>query len=344
MVDANGLRHAIIEKLLRNECYVPNDIVLGDDKNINGMLLFGTNAVGKTSLMRALGISMILAQSGMYVPCDSFTYIPYSAIYTRILSQDNLFQGQSTFSVEMSELRVIQNESNESSLVLGDELCSGTESTSALCIMLATLKILCNRKSSFLLATHFHEIVRYSELNELNSIRLCHLSVQYNPETDALEYERKLQDGPGNKNYGLEVCESLHMNRECMEDAYAIRSKYFPEFNGSLKCKTSRYNQEKVKGVCENCHKVLASDIHHLQEQHKSNGRGFIGTIHKNHVGNLMSLCEECHNKMHHHDHDHDQEQEMDEAHTEMSPLTDNSRESGQSRRVKTTKGYRVKV
>ena len=344
MVDAKGLRHAIIEKFLRNECYVPNDIVLGDDKNVNGMLLFGTNAVGKTSLMRALGISMILAQSGMYVPCDSFTYIPYSAIYTRILSQDNLFQGQSTFSVEMSELRVIQNESNESSLVLGDELCSGTESTSALCIMLATLKILCNRKSSFLLATHFHEIVRYSELNELNRIRLCHLSVQYNPETDALEYERKLQDGPGNKNYGLEVCESLHMNRECMEDAYAIRSKYFPEFNGSLKCKTSRYNQEKVKGECENCHKVLASDIHHLQEQHKSNTRGFIGTIHKNHVGNLMSLCEECHNKMHHHDHDQDHEQEMDEAQTEMSPLTDNSRESGQSRRVKTTKGYRVKV
>ena len=69
------------------------------------MLLYGTNAVGKTSLIRALGISIVLAQAGMFVPCSKFLYKPYTAIYSRILGNDNLFKGLSTFAVEISELR-----------------------------------------------------------------------------------------------------------------------------------------------------------------------------------------------------------------------------------------------
>ena len=79
-VDAKKLRHLLIETLEKNEIYVPNDVCLGKSDGDLGILLYGTNAVGKTSLIKALGISVIMAQSGMYVPCESFTYSPYKYI------------------------------------------------------------------------------------------------------------------------------------------------------------------------------------------------------------------------------------------------------------------------
>ena len=78
-VEAKQLRHCLIEYLQQNELYVPNDIQLG--KEPSGILLYGTNAVGKTSLIRALGISVIMAQCGMYVPCSEFVFKPYTALF-----------------------------------------------------------------------------------------------------------------------------------------------------------------------------------------------------------------------------------------------------------------------
>jgi DNA mismatch repair protein MutS len=329
-VDARGLRHVLIEQIQQNETYVPNDVSLGRNDGSFGILLFGTNAVGKTSLMRAIGIAVILAQSGMFVPCDSFLYHPYRAIYSRILNQDNLFKGLSTFAVEMSELRVIQNYCDEYSLILGDEICSGTESTSALCIVMASLIRLHERKSSFLLATHFHEIVQYPELEELKGIRTCHLSVSYDEIRDCLVYERTLQEGAGNCNYGLEVCKSLHMDPDCLEKAYEIRRRHFPEFEGSLSYSQTRYNVSKIKGKCEKCGESIGEEIHHIQEQHTAKENGFIGSFHKNHSANLMSLCEDCHL----------------EEHADLSPLTTDTKldkpRREMKRRKKTTSGYHI--
>ena len=157
-LNAENMRHPLIEHLQTNEIYVPNDISLGE--NTRGTLLFGTNAVGKSSLIRSMGISIILAQSGMFVPCSSFLYKPYTRLFTRILGNDNIFKGLSTFAVEMSELRTILKMADENSLILGDELCSGTETTSALKIFGAGTIQLHERKSSFIFATHFHEITK----------------------------------------------------------------------------------------------------------------------------------------------------------------------------------------
>jgi DNA mismatch repair protein MutS len=333
-VDAKGLRHLLIEQIQQNETYVPNDICLGKNDASLGILLFGTNAVGKTSLMRAIGIAVILAQAGMFVPCDSFLYHPYRAIYSRILNQDNLFKGLSTFAVEMSELRVIQNYCDEYSLILGDEICSGTETTSALCIVMASLIRLHERKSSFLLATHFHEIVQYPELEELTGIRTCHLSVTYDENRDCLVYERTLQEGAGNCNYGLEVCKSLYMDPDCLEKAYEIRRRHFPEFEGSLSYSQTRYNVLKIKGKCEICGESIGEEIHHIQEQHTAKENGYIGSFHKNHSANLMSLCEQCHIQEHHN----------------LSPLTTDTKQDKRrhetsttiKRRKKTTSGYHI--
>lgn len=297
-VDAKELRHCLIEQIQENELYVDNDIAIGNT-GVNGILLYGTNSVGKTSLIRALGIAVIMAQCGMYVPSTKFQYKPYSAIFSRIVGNDNLFKGLSTFSVEMSELRTILNLSDSNSLVLGDELCSGTETESALSIFVSGLEHLDRMKSSFIFATHFHEVVSYSEIKCMQNLRLKHLEVVYDNEQDCLIYDRKLKDGSGPRIYGLEVCKSLHMNIDFINNAFKIRAKYFNSSPSFLNSNNTRYNAKKIRGVCEICKERPGSEIHHLQFQEQADEKGFIGNFHKNHKANLVSICEICHNNEH---------------------------------------------
>ena len=308
-VDARGLRHVLIEHIQTQELYVVNDVCLSkrgktgedgsEDSFHTGMLLYGTNAVGKTSLIRAIGIAIIMAQSGMYVPCSALTYRPYRAIFSRILGNDNLFKNLSMFAVEMSELRVILNSADEYSLVLGDELCSGTETESALSIFVSGLTDLHQKRSTFLFATHFHEILKFDEINALDKVAVRHMAVHYDRENDCLVYDRVLREGAGNRLYGLEVAKSLHLPDEFIERAYEIRNKYFPDMRGALSSPQTKYNSAKIRGKCELCQKELGEEIHHLQEQNMADENGRIGSIHKNHSANLMSLCERCHLKMH---------------------------------------------
>jgi DNA mismatch repair protein MutS len=296
-INACDLRHCLIEHIQQNELYVSNDISIGNE--IDGILLYGTNAVGKTSIIRALGISCILAQSGIYVPCSKFVYKPYTAIFSRILGNDNLFKGLSTFAVEMSELRTILKMADNRSLILGDELCSGTETESAISIFISGLQLLSTRNSSFIFATHFHEIINYKEITNISRLKMKHLSVYYDRETDCLVYDRKLKDGSGTRMYGLEVCKSLYLPEDFLQNAYLIRNKYFPDTNGELINKTSTYNAKKVKGMCEICKTSISEEVHHLQPQKDANKDGFIGNFHKNHVANLLNVCEKCHNEFH---------------------------------------------
>ena len=294
-VDAKGLRHVLIEHIQQNEIYVANDLAL----NKGGILLYGTNAVGKTSLIRAIGIATIMAQCGFYVPCASFHYKPYKSFFTRILGNDNLYKGLSTFGVEMSELRMILKNADEHSMILGDELCSGTETQSALSIFVAGLMDLHEKKSSFIFATHFHEIVDYEEIKALDRLFLKHMSVFYDRERDCLVYDRLLKDGSGDKMYGLEVCKSLHLPTEFLDKAFSIRLKYFPETAGDLNFNTTRYNANKVRGLCEMCKTAISTETHHLMMQSAADEDGFLNGVHKNHKANLMAVCEACHQKTH---------------------------------------------
>jgi DNA mismatch repair protein MutS len=300
-IRVEGLRHCLIEHLQTRELYVTNDISLGESSNggLDGMLLYGTNAVGKTSLIRALGISCILAQSGMFVPATTMTFCPYNCLFTRILGNDNLFKGMSTFAVEMSELRSILRLSDAKSLTLGDELCSGTESDSAKSIFVAGLEDLTSKKGSFLFATHFHELVQYDEVKQLNTVGMFHMSVRYDKKSGKLIYDRKLKTGPGDSMYGLEVCKALQLPDGFLERAHAIRMKYHSEHKPTEILTTSRYNSKKILGKCELCKKADAVDVHHLQYQKDANEEGFIGSFHKNHLANLASLCKKCHNTIH---------------------------------------------
>ena len=289
---ATGLRHVLIEHIQQHELYVANDVTLDG----GGILLYGTNAVGKTSLIRSIGIAAIMAQTGFFVPCTQFVYKPYRAFFTRILGVDNLYKGLSTFGVEMSELRMILKNADEYSLILGDELCSGTETQSALSIFVAGLMDLHAAQSSFIFATHFHEIVDYEEITALERLEMKHMAVFYDRENDCLVYDRTLRDGAGDKMYGLEVCKSLHLPTEFLEKAFKIRSKYFSDVAPPLNHKTTKYNAKKVRGMCEMCETRISTETHHLAMQMNADQEGIIN---KNHAGNLMALCEMCHQAMH---------------------------------------------
>jgi DNA mismatch repair protein MutS len=299
-----GIRHPLIEHLQTNELYVTNDLALsngtGTSPNPSGILLYGTNAVGKTSFIKSIGIALIMAQAGLYVPCETFTYVPYNYIFTRILGNDNLFKGLSTFAVEMSELRTILKMADAHSLVLGDELCSGTESDSALSIFTAGLEILHARQSTFLFATHFHEINTYAEIQALIRLKMLHMAVNYDRERGVLVYDRKLRDGPGESMYGLEVCKSLHLPDAFLQRAHDIRMKYNAKDKNILALGTSHFNAQKIVGLCELCEKEQASEVHHLQHQENaSKANAYIQSFHKNHVANLLNICETCHKGIH---------------------------------------------
>lgn len=297
-VNAKGIRHVLIEQLLTNELYVPNDI---DLRMVKGILLYGTNAIGKSSLLKSLGICVIMAQAGMFVPCSSFTYRPYTAIYSRILSQDNLHKHQSKFEYEMVELNVILRMANERSLVLGDELCSGTESSSALGIVVSTLELMVQRGSTFIFATHFHELMEMEEVQQLvqsEKISVKHMAVEYDASTDMLIYHRVLRDGSGATMYGLEVCKSLYLPIPFLDRAYTLRTKYEKKEQGWLSLTTSTYSSKKLRGICEKCHVAFGTEMHHLVSQKDaSNNPDLIVDVHSS--GNLISLCTKCHDIEH---------------------------------------------
>jgi DNA mismatch repair protein MutS len=311
-VKAYDLRHCLIEHIQQNEIYVANDLCLGDcsathtrastaDKEtMSGMLLYGVNAVGKTSLIRALGIAVIMAQAGMYVPCSRFEYRAYRSIYSRILGNDNLFKGLSTFAVEMSELRMILKMADSNSLILGDELCSGTETESALSIFTAGLMDLHEKNASFVFATHFHEILLFEEIAQLSRLSVHHMAVHFDREKDCLVYDRKLLSGVGPSSYGIEVCKSLYLPEPFLEKTYRIRNRYFPKTQGGLAHDPAKtYNTQKIRGICEKCLSEIGEETHHLLEQKGADANGYIGGVHKNHPANLMSLCAKCHTQMH---------------------------------------------
>jgi len=286
-----NLRHPLIEINQENGIYVPNDI---DFNQYDGMLLYGINSSGKSSLMKSVGIAVILAQAGFFVPCEKMEFKLYDSIFTRIISKDNLQKGLSTFAVEMMELKNIFKRATSNSLILGDEISHGTETLSALAIVAASVIKLAKLKSNFIFATHLHQLVSLDEINSLNNITAKHLEVYFDGEK--LVYNRKLQDGNGSSVYGLEFAKSLYMDEEFLKIANDIRKKVTNEYDELellTKKKTSKYNKNLFVTTCAICGKI-ADDVHHIKEKSKTKDK-FI----QNHKYNLIPLCKKHHNMVH---------------------------------------------
>ena len=315
--EAIGLRHPIIESREENGIYIPNNIYLGKrQKNINqdhitleassddevrGVLLYGINSSGKSSLMKGVGIAVILAQAGFFVPASELRFTMFDKLFTRIVSKDNLYKGLSTFAIEMLELKNIFNRANKYSLILGDEICHGTETESALAIVASAVMKLHEIKAFYIFATHLHQLTSLKEIQSLKAIIFLHLGVQYDEINDKLQYNRKLEIGSGSSLYGLEFAKSLHLDQDFIKQAYSLRKKMSGEYSELellKKQKRSKYNKSMFLTKCALCNKPV-EDVHHIKAQMFSDESGNIDHFHQNHKYNLIPLCKEHHKKVH---------------------------------------------
>jgi DNA mismatch repair protein MutS len=332
---AKELRHAIVERLCNETEYIPNDIELGnvpskDNENIsmvnneshnlgyyseeikkNGVVLFGLNSSGKTCFMKSIGIAIILAQIGYYVPAKEFIYEPYMALYARITGNDNIFKGLSSFTLEMTELDAILirvQSQGPNTLVIGDEVCRGTEDISGLSIVASALITLSECKSTFIFSSHLHKLPELDEIKKLDNLRLYHLKVKYNKNNDCLIFNRKLEHGPGPSVYGLTVAKYLIKNKKFIDRAESIKRKLL-DGNIDILTKKSNYNRNLPIKRCFICRYFPRSDkdkeleSHHIIFQKDCMDDGKIRSkpyLTKNKLYNLVILCHKCHTKVHH--------------------------------------------
>jgi len=315
------LRHPLIEIQERSGIYVPNDIVMGrrdyldlphpksvmlevgvhDGHDINGVLLYGINSSGKSSLMKSIAIATLMAQSGFFVSAAVMKFSIFDSLFTRIVSKDNLAKGLSTFAVEMLELKNIFNRATACSLVLGDEISHGTETLSGVAIVASAIIKLAKLRSLFLFATHLHQLSTMKEVTSLPNVVDLHLSVEYDEAKDTLIFNRVLQSGSGSSIYGLEFAKSLHMDSDFLDIANQIRKRLANDFDTLellVKKKTSKYHKELYVTKCILCD-AIAEDVHHISERSLADKAGFIGHFHQNNKHNLIPLCKEHHNKIH---------------------------------------------
>jgi DNA mismatch repair protein MutS len=314
--EAIGLRHPIIEANTESGIYIPNDLFLGvnnhtqhnhitltasSGEDIYGVLLYGINSSGKSSLMKSVGLSVILAQAGFFVPAVELRFGLYEKLFTRIVSHDNLYKGLSTFAVEMMELKNIFNRANERSLILGDEVSQGTETSSALAIVSSAMLRLIALKSTFIFASHLHQLENIPAITQMPHLIFLHLGIRYDEGSDELIYDRVLKLGMGDSLYGLEFARSLHMDEGFIKNAYSIREAL--EDKGSSikhlgKAKRTKYNKELYLSKCALCD-AQVDEVHHIKNQKDANEDGYIEHFHKNHKYNLIPLCKKHHQMVH---------------------------------------------
>ncbi len=297
--DATEIRHPIIEIINSKIPYVTNDIKLGID-NQNSIILYGCNSVGKSSTMKAIGLNIILAQAGMYVPCKNFVFHPYKSIFTRIPGSDDIFKGQSTFTVELRELSSIIKKAHKDSLIIGDELMSGTESISGISLITAGIIELSKKNASFILASHLHELKIMKEIKEIKTLKIYHMTIHFDNKSKELVFDRKLKEGAGPETYGIEIAKRFVFTNDFLKNAEKIKKKILNENIEIVNNKKSRYNAKKFVDTCNICGSKDNLETHHIRFQSESDENGNIDKqFNKNNLHNLTVVCLNCHNNIH---------------------------------------------
>jgi DNA mismatch repair protein MutS len=311
-LEARDLRHPIIERIIDGP-YVTNDVFLGAGDELgpqtssargsnrsDGLLLFGLNQVGKSSLGKALALNIIMAQAGSFVP-SRLHYKPFAKLITRLNGGDNIFKGQSSFATEMSELRTILRQADARTLVIGDEIAHTSETISATAITVSAILKLLELEATFLFASHMHEVLTVPDLQSIpvERLRVSHLSVSKDMGTGVMIYDRKLKDGPGDSIYGILVAETLDLPPDFIAKAYEVAQYVRGQPKNLVSPVAARYNREVYLDVCRLCGGHSELQTHHLQEQHTADANGMIGHMHKNNKGNLVVLCRNCHQSLH---------------------------------------------
>lgn len=300
-LNCKDIRHPIVERIIDGE-YILNDINLGkgDENRSNGIALFGLNSCGKTTLTKAVGLNVIMAQAGCFVP-SILTLAPFTKIMTRLTGGDDLLKGLSSFATEMLELRTILRQADKNSLVLGDELCASTEISSGTAITISTIIQLTNANCAYMFSTHMHNLPKLDSIKDLNStqLKILHLNTHYDEVKEILIYDRKLQDGPGSSVYGLLVAKYYQLPDEFIKKSYEVLNSIVGNNDKILSTKKSRYNSKLFVDTCSKCGANISLHSHHIKEQKYADDKGLINGMAKNSKHNLAVMCEACHTLLH---------------------------------------------
>ena len=193
-------RHPVVERMMPREKFIPNDVVLSDDARM--IILTGPNMAGKSTILRQIGLIVLMAQAGSFVPASRAKIGVVDRLFTRVGASDNLVRGQSTFMVEMSETSAILHSATKRSLVLLDEIGRGTSTYDGISIAWSVsehLHDVIGCKTVF--ATHYHELTQLADA--LVAVR--NYNVQVREVGDEVLFLHRLQPGGADRSYGIEV-------------------------------------------------------------------------------------------------------------------------------------------
>ena len=214
-------RHPVVERVLKGEEYVPNDIVMYNNTDI--LLITGPNMAGKSTYMRQLGIIAIMAQIGCFVPAEEATLPIFDKIFTRIGASDDLVSGESTFMVEMMEASRAIKYATRNSLILFDELGRGTATFDGMSLAQAILEYVANKiKCKTLFSTHYHELTDMEKT--IPNLKNKHVSAV--EENGNITFLHKVKDGSVDKSYGINVAKLAGLPDEVIDRASGILNIY----------------------------------------------------------------------------------------------------------------------
>lgn len=263
VIEIHDGRHPVVERYLKNEMFVPNDVNL--DENNRLMLITGPNMAGKSTYMRQTALIILMAQIGSFVPAKSARIGVVDKIFTRIGASDDLAAGQSTFMLEMTECAYILKNATSKSFILYDEIGRGTSTYDGMSIARAIIEYTVSKKlyAKTMFATHYHEL---TELEDL-----CRGVVNYNivakKRGDELIFLRKIVRGATDDSYGIEVAKLAGVpdevvkradkilssidEHQCVEPKKSLMPKQSEGDNSTLTLKSMIYDE-----VCENIKKT----------------------------------------------------------------------------------------
>ena len=231
--------HPVVEKVMGKQSYIPNDIKMDDDLDV--LLITGPNMSGKSTYMRQLALTVVIAQIGCFVPAKSAKMPIFDQIFTRIGAADDLISGESTFMVEMKETNVALMNATRNSLLLFDEIGRGTATYDGMALAQAIIEYVHNNiHAKTLFSTHYHELTILDEsLDKLQNVHVG--AIEKNGE---LIFLHKMQEGPADKSYGIHVAKLAGMPDKLLKRADSILNKLESE-NGFTVDSTESYAEEK---------------------------------------------------------------------------------------------------
>lgn len=229
VIDLVDSRHPVVEKFMKNEMFVPNDVHFDENKRL--LLITGPNMAGKSTYMRQTALIVIMAQIGSFVPARSARIGIVDKVFTRIGASDDLAQGQSTFMLEMSECAYILKNATNKSLVVYDEIGRGTSTYDGMSIARAIVEYTVSKKlyAKTMFATHYHELTELSEV--CKGVSNFHIVAK--KRGDDLIFLRKIVEGATDKSYGIEVAKLAGVPKSIVDRANEILKEIEEKHNVS---------------------------------------------------------------------------------------------------------------